>query len=177
MQRTIIGISLGSRYIGYAILRDTSTLEDWHIHGFKEQWSGTKLRRIIAFLLRIAEFHKATEFAVKLPPLNKKSRLVQKLLKELQAKAIKRGYTFTTYSLEELKAACPAPIKNKRALMAHVNGLFPCLKRFYDRELAVRNHYHLKVFEAALAAYILVLHLSEQKSLSICLGIPSPYCP
>jgi RNase H-fold protein (predicted Holliday junction resolvase) len=147
----VLGISLGTRALGFAVLKENKLI-DWHIKSFKEAWSKHKETVILKTIEKIIKEYQVNCVAIKSLPQTKPNRNINRLLRKLEIAILKKSFSVHEYSIDRLKLLQQVPGKSKLALMHHVVLQYPSLKYLYHKELNNRNPYHLKIFEAVLAA-------------------------
>ena len=87
----IIGISPGTRYVGFAIFYG-SELRDWGIKNIEGRWSKEKQRRIMAFISDLIGQHKPNVLAVKSLHPSRSSPNLNKLVSRIkESSKRKRG--------------------------------------------------------------------------------------
>jgi RNase H-fold protein (predicted Holliday junction resolvase) len=147
----ILGISIGTRTSGIAILK-SGRLVAWNTISFKNEWSERKAEKIVSKYDSYLKKHKVTLLVLKIPPLTHQSEALLSLLKKLQKIISYHGCMVEYKTKQEIKHALPE-IRNTKQLMNHVVSLYPVLTPEYQQELANRNSYHAKMFEAVLVAH------------------------
>jgi Holliday junction resolvasome RuvABC endonuclease subunit len=148
----VLGISPGTRAMGFAVLKENK-LTDWQIKSFKQAWSKHKATILLQAVKRLIKEYQVEGVAIKTIPQTKVNTQINKLIRTLTEKCTKESIVVHEYSIEKLKQLQDIDGKSKLALMHHVALHYPCLKYLYHKELANRNPYHIKVFEAVLAAH------------------------
>jgi Holliday junction resolvasome RuvABC endonuclease subunit len=87
--------------------------------------------------------------AVKRLHSSRTSISLDRLTQSINEFSRRRKLRFRKYSIAELKnALCPDAKANKRQLAAAVADTYPVLSSDYQKELANRNPYYLRMFEA-----------------------------
>lgn len=154
--RTILGISLGTRTIGLAIIRNRQ-LNDCRVKTFPDKWSEKKQRKIVDFLS--SELHRSHVgvLAIKLPHPIRGSRWLSGLLTEIQSIATSLHIEVHIYYIENIKLLCNE-IGNKKELGDYIVHLYPEVWNEHEKHQNDKHGYYTKLFEAIASA-----HLSIQK--------------
>jgi Holliday junction resolvasome RuvABC endonuclease subunit len=144
----IIGISPGTRYIGYAIFYD-SELRDWGVKNIEGRWSKEKQKRIMAFISDLIGQHKPNVLSVKaLHPSRSSSNLNRLVAKIKESAEIKRLKVYQ-HSIKEIENFFhPDGRINKRALAEKVTEKYSVLSHELNREKTITNPYYIRMFEA-----------------------------
>ncbi len=152
----ILGISIGTRTSGIAIVNNHG-LVAFNTVSFKNTWSEKKADYIIRKYERYIKKHAVTVVVLKIPRISHHTQAIKTLLKNISELFTYHGCMVEYKTQEQIKTAVPE-IKNREALMNHTATLYPLLQRHLLKELANRNKYHDKMFEA-----VLVAHLCQQE--------------
>jgi RNase H-fold protein (predicted Holliday junction resolvase) len=151
----VLGISLGTRTTGIAIIHDKELLE-----------SRTLTVRMVkpgahteAFDHYIRQYSIGT-VVLKVPPLIHITGKLKAILKRALKLFEYHGCLVQYRDTEAIKEAVPH-IANKHDLMAYVTEHYPVLTPIRDKELLNKNKYHEKMFEAVVIAH---LHDREKNS-------------
>ena len=148
----ILGISIGTRSSGIAIL-DNGELTAWNTLSFRNEWSEKKASRIISRYESYLKNHKVTAVILKIPPLSHQTEAILSLLQKLQDLIGFHGCMVEYKTKAEIKEAIP-DMRNTKDIMNHVATLYPCLIPEQTQELAIKNSYHNKMFEAVMVAHL-----------------------
>jgi len=152
MAMVILGISIGTRTSGIAILENGS-LQTWNTLSFRNKWSERKADKIIAKYDHYLKRHKVTVVVLKVPPFTHQTEAILTILKKVQDLIGFHGCMVQYKTQAEIKQAIPE-IRNGRDLINHTAKLYPILIPEHNRELVNRNSYHDKMFEAVLVAHL-----------------------
>jgi hypothetical protein len=152
--KSILGISVRSNHIGIAVIKDSSLMY-WKVRKFNGAWSQKRLEKMIALVQHTAQRYSVTAIAVKVPPRGLLSKGLVELVSEISRLASTNDITLQPYRIQELKRFLSKKSLNKKVLLHLVCERFPILERYYQRELANRQPYHIKMFEAVAAALCL----------------------
>ena len=79
----IIGISPGTRYVGYAIFYD-SELRDWGVKNIEGRWSKEKQKKIMAFISDLIGQHKPNVLVVKALHPSRSSQNLNQLVRKIK---------------------------------------------------------------------------------------------
>lgn len=151
---TVLGISLGTRNIGVAIICDTELLF-WKVKTFNQAWSSRKLKDILFALDCIAQFETVNGLSVKEPDLNTRSDALTQLISEVTAWGKRKGYPISFHTLTQLKKKFGNyKGTTKVDVMRRISELFPEVSGEFKRELKNKNPYYDKLFEAIGLAVI-----------------------
>jgi len=118
-------------------------------------WSPHKQEMVLASLASCIEHYTISGIALSIPAEHQQTNSFKELKQAIELFADIHGIPVTCYPANELYQRFGSPVKRTRhALMKRLVLLIPELSRYYERELANRNKYYIKLFEAvAVAAY------------------------
>ena len=148
----IFGISIGTRNSGIAIL-DNGKLVAWNTLSFRNVWSEKKAKRIVSKYDRYLKKHKVTVVVLKIPPFTHQTEAILTLIKKIQEMIVFHGCMVEYKTKAEIKHAIPE-VRNTRDLIKHTVMLYPVLTEEQTQELANKNSYHDKMFEAVMVAHL-----------------------
>lgn len=146
---TILAINPGSHYLGFAAFYGPELL-DWGVRVVSATTDRGRVR-VAGQILRdaIERFHPDTLAVKRLHP-SRTSPSLDRLAESIQDLSRRRRLKVYQYSITELeKVLCGEARSNKRRLAAAVATLYPALKGEYQKEMAIRHPYYLRMFEAA----------------------------
>src|SRR5580700_8409516 len=148
----ILGISPGTRVIGLAVIRKGELVE-WKVKTFKEMWSRSKRKAILATIRKLCEYHNVKVLAIKkIDPL-RSSRQLDSIVAAITKQAEQCGIKVKPYSLSDLEFDLQTGKKQtKNDLNAQVAEKHPEVKNEYLRERNNRREYYTKMFEAIAMA-------------------------
>lgn len=153
----IIGISLGTRSTGIAIIQNHSLIY-WKIITFKEPWSKKKPQIIVTKLMKLISGHPSNTIGIKIPSNAYCSKELHQLIFAFQSKLSEEQKHYQMLSIYDLKAHCFAnEKKNKKALVECIGNKYPELYLKYRKEHTNKNLHYTKLFEAIIAAEIVAL--------------------
>ncbi|MEO7214190.1 MAG: hypothetical protein ABIX36_15380 [Mucilaginibacter sp.] len=158
----ILAISLGTRTSGIALLSH-GQLAYWRTHTFSGKWSADKCNDILAKYDRYITRHHIEHVAIKIPPATHHTKALLTLLKKLTQLVQYRGCMVACHTKSDLKAAVP-DVANTESLMDYVVKHYPILLPEQAQERTSRQAYHIKMFEAVMAAHLYKQHLTRERS-------------
>jgi RNase H-fold protein (predicted Holliday junction resolvase) len=145
---TKLGISLGSRMIGLAVMK-YGELEEWQVKCFQDTWSKQKVVIICSAIKKIILHYQVSQVCIKIPqPV---SRFVACVLHAIKRLLEKLGISFSELSLPELKSRFCEDRINKTQLAEKILTRFPFLQPLYEKEKKHTTMYYVKLFEAVAA--------------------------
>lgn len=152
----VLGISPGTRSVGFALMRRKELLGS-EISSFKEAWSRKKLRRILeAISFQVIQYD-IREVAVKVPndiPSSKGfNQLIGSLNVLFEAKKIRATY----YSLGDIQRKFEAETQDM--LAEKVTAIYPVLSKAHSKKHL--KIYYRKQFEAVAVAHC---HVKTKRS-------------
>ncbi|MGZ3814079.1 MAG: hypothetical protein ACXVJG_19210 [Mucilaginibacter sp.] len=148
----ILGISIGTRSSGIAIL-DNGELTAWNTLSFRNVWSERKADKIVAKYDAYLKKHKVTAVVLKIPPFTHHTEAILSLIKRIQEMVVYHGCMVEYTTKAEIKQALPEA-RNTKDLINHAATLYPILAVEQTQELANKNSYHDKMFEAVIVAHL-----------------------
>lgn len=147
---TILGISLGTRHVGIALLRK-GKLFDWRLKTYKGIWSKSKLQKILNDIEEMLITQCITHVACKLPFKHQESN-VQRILEGIQAQAEQYGISLHLYSIADLRKGIGSDISNKKDIAERLVIRYPELITSLTKEKGAKNAYYIKMLEAVAAS-------------------------
>ena len=150
-QKNVLGISLGTRAVGIAVIYD-GELRDWYVKSFKGKWSEEKKELILDAIDRMLERYDIEMFAIKVPSLIERHTTVLELHRDINFLAQQKGIITNTVTIDDLKSFCGKTVTNKNGMQVAALAMFPELQHEYSRASKGLNGYYVKLFEAVLAA-------------------------
>jgi len=148
----VLSISLGTRDSGVALLSHGQLIH-WQLHTFHERWSQEKLVYMLARYDRYITQYRIRHVVIKIPPASHHSKVFTVLLDKLSDVIKRRGCTVTCQTKADLKDLVPE-VTNTKTLMEYVTKHYPILVPEQMKELSSKQKYHIKMFEAVLAAHV-----------------------
>jgi hypothetical protein len=148
---TILGISIGTRRNGIAVLRERK-LEQAHVHTFNERWSTPKCVAILALYKKYLCDHDIAHVVVKIPKPSHFSLAIKQLIKGLNEYVSNHGCLIEYRTLEDIKRADPS-ITNRTTLRTKAVQHYPILAHELRKDSNNKHPYYNKLFEAVIAAH------------------------
>jgi len=149
---TTIGVSLGSRYVGTAVLVGTE-LRDWRIRVIRGETLIDKLQRLTSILARLLDTYCPTSIVIKKVRLSSSSSTMDRLQLEAREFLRQHGVTVHEYTLYQLKARLlPGGRVNKTKLVESIVFQFPVLFQEWEREKSLKHSYRIAMYEAVALA-------------------------
>lgn len=159
----ILAVSLGTRLLGIAVIKDDRLLH-WQVRKFKGAWSSKRSEQILAFIAQFVRRHEICAIAVKVPTRGNLSTGLIDLIAELGMYASIANLHIQALRIQELKEFFEKKSLNKKQMMHSVCERFPFLERTYHKELANKKAYHVRMFEAVLSGIVLQAKLNKQSN-------------
>jgi len=146
---TIIGISIGTRFVGLAVIQN-GTLIDFGVKTFLEAWSPEKLSRILRVLETYIENYNITHIVIKRTHVSLASIGLTQLFKGITSLAENLNIPYQPFTVDELKYYCNGA-STKYALMQYIFQKYPEVEK--STRLTNSNlNYVLKTVEAVSLA-------------------------
>lgn len=152
MVMTTLGISLGTRTLGYALSCD-GTLVDWQVHNFKDQWSEGKLKRIVRMIERKAEKYQADHIVIKVPAEMKIKDGTALILEATQNSCLIEDIPLIITDILELKQH--AQCRNKYNMMEYAMSKYEDINAVLGNRSRKQRNYYLPAVEAVVATEII----------------------
>jgi Holliday junction resolvasome RuvABC endonuclease subunit len=144
----IIGVSPGTRYVGYAIFYG-SELRDWGVKNIEGRWSKEKQKKIMAFISDLIGQHKPNVLSVKSLHPSRSSPNLNRLVAKIKESAERKRLKVYQHSIKELENFFhPDGRINKMALAEKVAEKYSVLSHELNREKTIANPYYIWMFEA-----------------------------
>jgi hypothetical protein len=152
MQTTILGINIGTRTLGLAVIQG-DLLCDWRVKTLYGKWSKQKLKSSLQFIEKHISNYGIGYIALKVPHNSRISKGLRQLLVGIRILSDKQSLPYFEYSIEDLERFCSSEYRlNKTVLGEYVAKTFPHLLYEYNRQANIKNSYYDKVFAAIVAA-------------------------
>ncbi len=147
----ILGISLGTRLIGMAVVYD-GELYDFRIRTFYGPWTEKKRRSIVGTIRNTVQRYGVASLSVKSPKPAYCSQSINDLLSDVRQLSDELGMTVKVCTISALKERCNGTLGgNKQALIQTMVDKYPQYKQLaelYIKERDNRSAYYTKLFEA-----------------------------
>ena len=152
--RTTIGINLGARYAGIAVIIGTE-LRDWRIRVIKGKALIEKFQSLSSILSRLVDTYAPVTIVLKKLHPSRTSATLNRLQLEAKAFLDQKGVTVQEYTLNQLKMRLlPGQRSNKINLTEFVVALHPILVAEWERECSLKRAYRMVMFEAVALASV-----------------------
>lgn len=145
----ILGVSIGTRKIGIAVLNGNELIE-WETHLFAGWWSEAKGNAILARYVKYIVQNSITSIAIKIPPVIPQGSALEYVLQQIQAFADQYRCKTILYTREDLKQH--SRLHHSDSLLEYAVLQYPMLRPEYVKEKESKTQYHQKMFEAVVAA-------------------------
>ncbi len=157
----ILAFNPGSRYIGFAAFRGPELL-DWGVRVISAKTPRGNVRVAGQIVKESVERFQPDTLAVKRLHSSRSSPSLDRLADSVWELARRRKLTVHQYSITQLKyVLCPGAKGNKRRLAAAVVATHPVLSRYFEKEMANRHPYYLRMFEAVALGVVCYRQLEE----------------
>ena len=157
--QNILGISLGTRFMGMAVMYD-GELTEFRTRTFYNRWTEGKRKEMIAVLQKTVDRYGITKIAIKLPKPFHCSQNIQWLMHDIRRLSEQQGIQVATCTITELKQRYTSNERgNKQALVQAIINGHPERKQL--AAIAARKQAHrklncIKIFEAIACAELAV---------------------
>lgn len=153
--QNIIGISLGSRLLGIAVIYD-GLLFDFRVRTFYGKWNEKKRTNIIATIKKAIDQYGVTAIVLKTPKPTHCSISIQELVYEIRLLSEQGGIKLAVCNIACLRERYNVKERaNKGVLIQSIISKYPehtQLAKLHVRERSNRSAYHVKLFEAIACA-------------------------
>jgi Holliday junction resolvasome RuvABC endonuclease subunit len=157
----ILAINPGSRYIGFAAFRGPELL-DWGVRVISATTPRGRVRVAGQILKEAIDRFRPDVLAVKRLHSSRTSISLDRLTDSIRELSRRRKIKVRQYSITELKKVlCSGAKGNKRRLAAEVAATYPVLSRDFQKEMANRHPYYLRMFEAVALGVVCYRQSSE----------------
>lgn len=156
----ILGVSIGTRKIGIAILNGNELIE-WETHLFAGWWSEAKGNAILARYEKYIVQNSITSIAIKIPPVIPPGSALEYVIQQVQALADRYRCKTILYTREGLKQH--ARLHHSDSLLEYAVLQYPMLRPEYVKEKESKTHYHMKMFEAVVAADLMFANVRTKQ--------------
>ena len=158
MLQNMLGISIGTRSIGTAVIRKGHLL-DWQVKSYKGKMNQQKLHMISGSVLKLFRNYCCNEVVIKVPDKAHTYGNIVLLKKHLTKYFNTRNIQIHYYTLSDIKASLQVPVGNKQDLLQWAVERYIELQIVYRKEMSNKNSYYIKLFEA-----VAVLHIHIYKT-------------
>ena len=152
--RCILGISANTRFIGLAIIKDSSLI-DYAVKLNKEKWSETKGQKIITSLQTWYEHINIHNIILSKPYAHHQTKQMESLYKKIFQTLKKKNVEVRSYSVSEVLRGWKIKGKKKKTTLFEKIALqYPELHEIVEKDQLNTSVYYSKLFEAiAVATY------------------------
>jgi hypothetical protein len=159
----IIGISPGTRYMGYAVFCG-SDLMDWGVKNIEGKWSNKKIGKVMSVISDLTGHYMINVLSIKELHPSRSSVNLDRVVSGIKELSKSKGLRICQYSIGELENFfCPGEKINRRDLTEMVASRYPILSHELDRERTIINPYYVRMFEAVALGSICFSHLDRRR--------------
>lgn len=149
---TILGLSISTRILGYAVVRDHELLA-WGVKSFAGAWSGAKQQAIIGFCKKMLHDYGVSGIALKHQHPSRMSCGMGIVCNKLTALVAVLGITLCSLTIREIKVFCSGTDKGKRDVVeAYAKEQYPEYFVNLHTNSEYMKRYYGKLFEAVVCA-------------------------
>ncbi len=150
--KTVLGLSLGTRRIGVAVIRN-GDLREWQVKEFKGVWNKRKVEAVVFYIYKLCGFYRTRIIAIRIPKESTNRTGIRRVMFELQEYAEKQGFRLLFYSLTDVRKhySCKVTAQGKH-LAEMLTALKPELSHDLKRDARNLNSYYNSMFEAVAVA-------------------------
>ena len=161
---TVLAVNPGSRYLGLALFRGQELI-DWGIRVIKKRNLEDKLALVKRVVSAMISQHEVTIMAIKQLHPSRTSVNLDRLAAAIAALASSQGLRIYQYPLEQVETAiCGTQKVSKGKLAKTISETYSFLSQDLEKEMASRNPYHTRMFEAVALGLTCLRHLGLAKS-------------
>ncbi|MCK9421232.1 MAG: hypothetical protein M0Q38_01400 [Bacteroidales bacterium] len=147
---TILGISPGTRCLGYAVLSD-GELVDWGLKTFKGKWTKNRERKILMAFNRLLTDYQVSAVALKLCRSVCRTANLNRVYSLIKSTVKKNGLRYSQLTIEKLKQAC-SQAKSKQDISKFLKTRYPELN---EGPANTKEGDYIRQFEAIAVALCL----------------------
>jgi len=157
----IIGISPGTRYMGFAIFYG-SDLRDWGIKNIAGKRPEDRRNKALSVISGLIGHHRTNVLSIKELHPSRSSLNLDRLVSEIKAVSKRNGLRIYQYSINDMESFfCPDERANKKGMIESVVSRYPTLFHELNKEQANINPYYVRMFEAVGLGSICFSHLDR----------------
>ena len=147
----ILGVSIGTRNVGVAVIR-LRMLTDYRIRTFPGKWTPQKCERILEIIEAIVITNGITDITYKIPHKAHCSEGIEKLIEAIEGIAKEYWLSIHQCTIEDIKAAITSEKKtNKKVMVDMLMQKYPELQKRWTGSKRAQK-YNAKLFEAIACA-------------------------
>jgi RNase H-fold protein (predicted Holliday junction resolvase) len=144
----ILGLSFNTRNLGLAVVK-LNQLVDYSSKLHKQKWSSQKMEMILTSLVTCTQAYTIQKMVLSIPHIRHQTSEFRDMMRAIIAFAQMRNIDVITYSPQDLSLFIPdAKKKTSKVYMQQLVFLYPELAPCYEKEVANKNKYYYKMFEA-----------------------------
>ena len=144
----MLGLSINTRMLGLAVISGNQLL-DYHIQLRKGPWTPRKRELILTSLQPWCTSYSIKNIALSIPYEKQLSSQTKELLESLTRYFSEKKISIYPYPPKTLFTFCKeADTKGKKEIMGTLAECYPELSHLYRKEMANKNKYYVKLFEA-----------------------------
>ncbi len=148
----IIGLSLGSRNVGVAVLKN-GELRECRVKLIRASTPAERLTKLRNILTKLITHYKPARLALKSIHPSRSSQLLRQAVNEVTRVTSDNKLALRSYSLVDLKDEAGQTRKANKKLLARACTVeHPILTQAFSHPSAFRLDYHMRAFEALAAA-------------------------
>lgn len=152
INRSVLGISPGTRTLGIAICYNNELL-DWKTLNFKGEWSCEKMKKVLEVIRTIIEVNDINMISIKEPKPTINHDPVCNLVEQLEIIAYALNIPCRRYSLNDIRKYYLKGLKgDKTEIRQKLIQRYPALYLEGQKEEANQNPYYVRMFEAISVA-------------------------
>jgi Holliday junction resolvasome RuvABC endonuclease subunit len=161
---TVLAVNPGSRYLGLALFRGQELI-DWGIRVIKKRNLEDKLELAKSVVSAMITQHEVKIMAIKQLHPCRTSVNLDRLAVAITALASSKGLRIYQYPLEQVETAiCGSEKVSKGKLAKQICETYSFLAQDLEKEMASRNPYHTRMFEAVALGLTCLRELRSTKS-------------
>lgn len=146
--QAVLGLSINTRVLGLAVISGPLLL-DYHIQLRKGPWTPRKRELILTSLQPWCSSYSIKNIALSIPYEKQLSTQTKELLESLTRYFSQKKIIIYPYPSQTLHSLCEgADTKSKKEIMRKLAERYPELLYLYRKEMANKNKYYVKLFEA-----------------------------
>lgn len=155
MSQMVLGLSVGTRYIGIAIF-EGATLKSWREKAFHGPWSAHKLDKILKAVRTEIELYPPVALGLKCVHRSRSSSGLERLMKAINSLAEQRKLPVYKYPVGALirTFVTNKPRPTRKDMARALASLYPILQTEAEQEAKSRIPYYMWLFEAVAAGLL-----------------------
>lgn len=139
-------------------------LLDYRVIQNKLEWSDAKKDQLIALIESYCKMYKITDIVIAIPQQYYQTDEYKELIAVIELLARNTGIVYISYPIAEIyRMFANSANPNRASLIRRMAMLYEELEVYETRELANKQKYYIKLFEAVACASAFVLVLQEKQ--------------